>query len=58
MNLVSCDKCGAVLDKDKLYFPPTWGDDGQAIRANGVWRGTDFIAVVACPVCDGNILEE
>jgi len=47
-----------VLDKDKLYFPPIYDDDGQAIRANGVWKDKVFLAVVACPVCDGDILEE
>ena len=46
MNLISCDYCGVVLDKDNLNFPNIqWEDDQDELDAtkyawhNDEWMG-------------------
>lgn len=60
MNLISCDNCGVVLDKDKLRFPAVIYDDidDEMIKEKSAWNGSDFTAIVPCPVCKEPILEE
>ena len=60
MNLISCDKCGVVLDKDKLCFPDDlWKEDGSIDeRFGGYNQNTGlWAAYVSCPVCDSEIFE-
>lgn len=61
MNLISCMRCGIVLNKDNLLFPDTHDHDTQEpIEGNYVWNGDleKHVAVLPCPVCSGDILEE
>ena len=63
MNLISCDDCGVVLDKDKLSFVSSnrfYKDDGSVDTDHAAWDadGRRFVAKVDCPVCAGDILNE
>lgn len=59
MNLISCDDCGVVLDKDKLCFPETIYEDGRVDERYGAYNNdTGFWeAYVPCPVCKSEILK-
>lgn len=58
MNLVSCNDCGIVLNKDKLSFPEDiHHEDGTIDTKLATWNGNDFVAFVLCPVCDARILK-
>ena len=57
MNLISCDKCGVVLDKSKLTFPKDIHlDDGSVDLEQGAWDGEDYVPFVKCPVCTNPVL--
>jgi len=59
MNLISCETCGVVLDKDQLVFPQfITGDDSEFFEENAIWNGHDYVAIVPCPVCKTPIREE
>lgn len=59
MNLISCDYCGVVLDKDKLVFPDIWDDETGEKKPNaGVWHNDSFSSCVPCPVCENAIVED
>ena len=59
MNLISCDGCGVVLDKDKLNFPEGIHDDeGVVDDTKASWNGRAWVASIQCPVCDQVILSE
>jgi len=61
MNLVSCDECGVVLDKDKLSFPLRFYDENNEVDSNKAeWDSgnREFVAVVKCPVCQSNVREK
>lgn len=54
MNLVSCNNCGVVLDKNKLKFPDDiYKDDGCVDTGKGVWDSYHdvFVPFVKCPAC-------
>lgn len=52
MNLISCDNCGVVIDRDKLDFPPNiYNDYGDIDDYKAVWTGNEYVASVPCPVC-------
>jgi len=58
MNLISCDGCGVILDKDKLNFPDDiWDDMGCIDQRYGDYnqKTKDFEAYLRCPVCDHQI---
>ena len=58
MDLISCNQCGIVLDKDKTIFPDVYDHDTQdIIIENAEWDGKDYVSKVDCPVCSGAILE-
>lgn len=60
MNLVSCDECGVVLDKDKLSFPMGFYDEDNEVDNNKAeWDSGErmFVAVIKCPVCGENVRE-
>lgn len=55
MNLISCDHCGVVLDKDKLHFPTyIFHDDSSIDPKKGTWSDSKkaWVPFVSCPVCD------
>ena len=53
MNLMSCDQCGVVLDKDKLTIPDIIEDDGGIDTDNAGWTGDGYAPIITCPVCKG-----
>lgn len=58
MDLISCDRCGVVLDKDKTTFPSVYDHDTQeAIPENTEWYSGERVAKIDCPVCEGIILD-
>lgn len=60
MNLISCNECGVVLDKENLHFPDTHDYDSQELITENVeWDSykCDYVAVVKCPVCGSTIKE-
>ena len=58
MNLISCKKCGAVLDKNYLRIPGVYDDNGDYIEGNSEWDGEDYRPLITCPVCKKTFLEE
>ena len=59
MNLISCTRCGIVLDRDQLTFPDTHDHDSQeVIMENVEWDGDGYVAVIPCPVCGNSIRKE
>lgn len=61
MNLVSCDECGAVFDKDKMIFPDDhWREDGSVDERKATWDDCreKYVPFILCRVCkEGKILE-
>lgn len=58
MNLISCEGCGVVMDKDKLHFATSmYGEDGID-HTVAAWNGREFSAFVPCPVCGDSIFEK
>lgn len=58
MKLISCNGCGAVLDKDKLHFPiEIYGEDDCIDETAAAWDGDTYVPFTKCPVCDERILE-
>jgi hypothetical protein len=56
MNLISCDGCGTVLDKNKLNFPKDIYHDDYNYgidSTKGVWDDIveTHVPFVKCPVC-------
>lgn len=62
MNLISCNNCGVVLDKDKLIFPEDPYDEerGEYLDEFCEWSNKHdrFISITPCPICKSNIPEE
>jgi hypothetical protein len=63
MNLISCDGCGVVLDKDKLSFQRAdelFDEDGVVNENIAGWSSAsdDYVPKVQCPVCQADILNE
>jgi len=56
MNLISCDSCGVVLDKDKLYFPDAYAEDEKKSKS-AYWNGERYVSSVPCPIC-GDLIAE
>lgn len=58
MNLTSCDRCGVVIDLNKVIFPDVYDHDTQeVIDGNSEWDGRDYVSVISCPVCGANVRE-
>lgn len=58
MNLISCNKCGVVLDQNKLNFPSDiYLDDGSVNMEKAAWDGDDYVPKVDCPVCEMGIFK-
>ncbi len=59
MNLISCNNCGVILDKDKLKFPKNIvyeNCDGVDL-SKAIWDGNDYVPFVKCPACEGIICQ-
>lgn len=56
MNLISCDECGVVLDKNKITVPNIYLEDGCIDTNKSVWDGETFVPIVRCPVCDSKVI--
>lgn len=59
MDLISCNNCGVILDKDKLKFPiDVWDKFMDCVDLNkAVWNGNEYVPFVKCPVCKGVIYQ-
>ena len=55
MNLISCNECGVVLDKDRITKPNVFTPDIEYIQGNSVWDGDKYVSVITCPVCKSKI---
>jgi len=51
MNLISCENCGGVLDRNRIYEPYIYGDDDEIIREVAAWDGDAWFPTIECPVC-------
>lgn len=59
MNLISCDNCGVVLDKNKLNFPDTILNDDSSVDVTAcIWNGEDYVKYVNCPCCGRPVLSD
>lgn len=61
MNLISCDGCGTVIDKNKLNFPSEdylRDSDGSLDLDRCAWNGNKYVPMVKCRVCSEIILKE
>lgn len=57
MNLISCENCAVVLDKDNIEIPDIRDDEGVIINDVSQQEGYDFFPVIECPVCKGKIVD-
>ena len=60
MNLISCDSCGVVLDKNKIVFPDgIWDDNYNLDSDKAVWDSNKraYIPFVKCPACGEPVKE-
>ena len=59
MNLASCNICGIVLDKDRIYFPDPYNttEEGTELNEHAHWDGDEYVSGIPCPVCKTPILE-
>lgn len=61
MNLISCDNCGTVLDKDKLKFAEDMYDYSGGIdktKADYNQDYGDFMLFVNCPCCKAQVWDK
>ncbi len=58
MNLISCDRCGVVLDTDKITPPDIYDHDTQELIP-GTYRydieSMDDKPIIDCPACNTEI---
>lgn len=58
MNLISCNNCGIVLDKDRLDFPEDIKLEDRSIDSSrATWTGEEYFAYIRCPVCNNSIID-
>lgn len=58
MHIISCNRCGVLLDKDKLMFPSIYKADGTVDPEKSDWDGYQYYSVTKCPVCSGDIVDD
>lgn len=57
MELISCDFCGVVFDKDKLVFSSLFDDD-EINYGNIVYENGKYYAAIECPICEeGHLID-
>lgn len=58
MNILSCDRCGIVLDLSKMSFPAVFDHDTvERIEGNSDWVDGRLLPKTECPVCGGIIYD-
>jgi hypothetical protein len=57
LNLICCENCGIVLNKEVLKFPDPCLPDGTIDDTKAMWNGDGHVAFILCPVCKARILE-
>lgn len=57
MNQISCNRCGVVLNRNKLAFPYIYLDDGSVDTEKAIWDGDDYVPFVKCPVCAEPVMD-
>ena len=58
MNLISCNNCGIVLDKDRLDFPDELiFEPGMLDMSKATWTGDKYVPYISCPVCNNSIID-
>jgi DNA-directed RNA polymerase subunit RPC12/RpoP len=56
MRLISCGRCGVVIDQDRIPEPSVYRhDEGTVIHENACWDGDEYVPVIECPACSGEI---
>jgi len=61
MNIISCERCGVVLDKDRIFEPDMYDhDSGEAIKDNIIYINAtkSYAPAIECPVCECKISYE
>lgn len=51
MNLITCEGCGIVLNKDVLDFPHIYDENYGICFDKAEWNGNEWVAKIRCPVC-------
>lgn len=51
MRLISCSKCGVILDTDRMPEPEVYTKEGEIDHSKAQWNGEEFKPVIECPVC-------
>lgn len=52
MDLISCQWCGIVLDKNRITCPEIWDTlTGELLPEMAIWNGEEHVPAVKCPVC-------
>lgn len=54
MNLISCESCGVVINKDHVY-PEFEVEDGERLYRFVTWDEGEYIPQIICPVCNSFI---
>jgi hypothetical protein len=58
MNLISCNACGVVLDREKCLVPEFVREDGAVDLDKAYWSGDGYLPKIMCPVCQNYTWEE
>lgn len=59
MNILACESCGVLLDKDVLVFPElVYNNDYELVQDNTFTYFVDntWTTSVPCPVCNGPVM--
>ena len=56
MNIIACENCGILFDKNLIKWPD---DDGDYDNDNKYrWTGSDLSVFIPCPVCKEPIIKD
>lgn len=58
MDLIYCNKCGVVLNRKVITWPPIYDEVGEFIDGNSEWNGEEYVQVIPCPVCNNRITND
>jgi hypothetical protein len=51
MNLISCAKCGVIIDTNRIAEPDMEREDGGIDTDKALWHNRDYVPAIICPVC-------